>query len=295
MAKTGLGRGLGALLGEQPAAAPQESAPEAASDSVRRISLGKIQPCPVQPRREFNRLALEELAQSIKANGIVQPLITRPVDDHFELIAGERRWRAADIAGLSDVPVVVREATDAEVLEMALIENLQREDLNPIEEAQGFQNLIDIHQYTQKQAAARVGRSRAAVANALRLLKLDEDVQVYVRQGRLSMGHAKVILGLEDAAQQKLATEHVLKNGLSVRATEELTGQMQRGGKGTSAKPNGKAIPDAHVTSLQNKLTEQLGTKVSLNYRKGKGAVKIQFYSDEDLVRILSLLGIDSD
>ena len=240
-------------------------------------------------------MALEELAQSIEANGIVQPLITRPVGDHFELIAGERRWRAADIAGLSDVPVVVREATDAEVLEMALIENLQREDLNPIEEAQGFQNLIDIHKYTQEQAAARVGRSRAAVANALRLLKLDEDVQSYVRQGRLSMGHAKVILGLEDAAQQKLAAERVLKDGLSVRATEELTGQLQRSGEGTSTKTNGKATPDVHVTSLQNKLTEQLGTKVSLNYRKGKGAVKIQFYSDEDLERILGLLGIDSD
>ena len=295
MSKTGLGRGLGALLGEQPATAPQEPAPTTASDSVRRIPLSQIQPCPVQPRREFDRLALEELAQSIEANGIVQPLITRPVGDHFELIAGERRWRAADIAGLSDVPVVVREATDAEVLEMALIENLQREDLNPIEEAQGFQNLIDIHKYTQEQAAARVGRSRAAVANALRLLKLDENVQSYVRQGRLSMGHAKVILGLEDAAQQKLAAERVLKDGLSVRATEELTGQLQRSGKGSSTKTNGKATPDVHVTSLQNKLTEQLGTKVSLNYRKGKGAVKIQFYSDEDLERILGLLGIDSD
>lgn len=296
MSKTGLGRGLGALLGEQPATAPQESTPKVTSDSVRRIPLSKIQPCPVQPRREFDRLALEELAQSIEANGIVQPLITRPVDDHFELIAGERRWRAAGIAGLPDVPVVVREATDAEVLEMALIENLQREDLNPIEEAQGFQNLIDIHQYTQEQAATRVGRSRTAVANALRLLKLGEDVQSYVRQGRLSMGHAKVILGLEDATQQKLAAERVLKEGLSVRATEELTSQLQRGNnKSTSSQPNGKATPDVHVTSLQNKLTEQLGTKVSLNYRKGKGAVKIQFYSDEDLERILGLLGVDSD
>ena len=295
MAKTGLGRGLGALLGEQPVPASQEPAPAVADDSVRRIPLGQIQPCPVQPRREFDRLALEELAQSIEANGIVQPLIARPVADHFELIAGERRWRAADIAGLSDVPVVVREATDAEVLEMALIENLQREDLNPIEEAQGFQNLIDIHHYTQEQAAARVGRSRTAVANALRLLKLDEDVQAYVRQGRLSMGHAKVILGLEDATQQKMAAERILKNGLSVRATEDLTSQLQRGSKSTSTKSNGKATPDVHVTSLQNKLTEKLGTKVALNYRKGKGAVKIQFYSDDDLERILGLLGVDSD
>jgi len=295
MAKTGLGRGLGALLGEQSVAISPEPTPTVADDSVRRIPLGQIQPCPVQPRREFDRLALEELAQSIEANGIVQPLIARPVADHFELIAGERRWRAADIAGLSDVPVVVREATDAEVLEMALVENLQREDLNPIEEAQGFQNLIDIHNYTQEQAATRVGRSRTAVANALRLLKLDENVQAYVRQGRLSMGHAKVILGLEDTTQQKLAAERILKDGLSVRATEDLTSQLQRGSKSPATKTNGKATTDVHVASLQNKLTEQLGTKVSLSYRKGKGAVKIQFYSDDDLERILELLGIDSD
>jgi ParB family chromosome partitioning protein len=253
-----------------------------------------MRPCPVQPRRDFDRLALEELAKSIEANGIVQPLIARRVGEGLELIAGERRWRAAEIAGLSEVPVVVRAASDAEVLEMALIENLQREDLNPIEEAGGFQNLIDIHHFTQEQVAERVGRSRASVANALRLLKLDEAVQAHVRQGRLSMGHAKVILGLDDAVQQQLAAERILKDGLSVRASEALVAGLQKGGA-TRTKSNRQAAPDVHVTSLQNKLTERLGTRVALSYRKGKGAVKIQFYSDDDLERILGLLGVDSD
>ena len=270
--------------------------PDGEVQRLERVAINAIQPCASQPRKDFDRNALEELAVSITSNGIIQPLVVRPVDGgKYELIAGERRWRAARIAGLDTVLVIVREATDAVALEMALVENLLREDLNPIEEAKGFQNLIDIHQYTQEQAAARVGRSRTAVANALRLLKLDEDVQAYVRQGRLSMGHAKVILGLEDATQQKMAAERILKNGLSVRATEDLTSQLQRGSKSTSTKSNGKATPDVHVTSLQNKLTEKLGTKVALNYRKGKGAVKIQFYSDDDLERILGLLGIDSD
>tara|TARA_Y100000588_G_scaffold389922_1_gene493953 strand:+ start:622 stop:1506 length:885 start_codon:yes stop_codon:yes gene_type:complete len=294
MAKTGLGRGLGALLGEQGVAAPGVVM-DAPGEQVRRVALGEVRPCPVQPRRDFDRLALEELAKSIEANGIVQPLIARESGQALELIAGERRWRAAEIAGLKEVPVVVREASDAQVLEMALIENLQREDLNPIEEAQGFQNLIDIHGYTQEQAGERVGRSRASVANALRLLKLDDEVQGHVRQGRLSTGHAKVILGLEDTALQRLAAERVLKEGLSVRATEPLVAGMQKGATDKPAKPNGSATQDVHVASLQNKLTERLGTKVALGYRKGKGMVKIHFYSDDDLERILGLLGVDSD
>jgi len=297
MAKTGLGRGLGALLGEQ-SAAPTSGTPPAETstgETIKLVTLGQVQPCPVQPRQNFDRLALEELAQSIEANGIVQPLIVRPVRDYLELIAGERRWRAAKIAGMAEVPVVVREASDAEVLEMALIENLQREDLNPIEEAQGFQRLIDLHQYTQEQAAARVGRSRASVANALRVLKLDEAVQIHVRQGRLSMGHAKAILGIEDATRQKLAAEKILKENLSVRATEELVASLQKGSSASAAKGGSAATPDVHVEALRNKLTEKLGTKVTLSYRKGKGALKIHFYNDDDLERILDLLGVDSD
>jgi len=217
----------------------------------------------------------------------------RMVGDMYELIAGERRWRATQIAGLETVPAVVREATDAEVLEMALVENLQREDLNPIEEAQGYGLLIDAFQLTQEEAATRVGKSRAAVANALRLLKLDEDVQSHVRQGRLATGHAKVILGLDDAAQQKLAAERVIRDTLSVRDTEALVGSLQ---KGTSPKTKKSGSPkaDVHISDLENRLKQALGTQVGLRHRNGKGAITIKYFSDDDLERILGLLGVEA-
>jgi ParB family chromosome partitioning protein len=247
----------------------------------------------LQPRKEFDRAALEGLAESIKTNGIIQPLVVRQVGDEYELIAGERRWRATQIAGLDTVPVVVREASDAEVLEMALVENLQREDLNPIEEAQGYGLLIDAFQLTQEEAARRVGKSRAAVANALRLLKLDEDVQTHVRQGRLATGHAKVILGLDDAAQQKLAADRVIRDQLSVRDTEALVSSLQNG-TSPKAKKTGGAKADVHITDLENRLKQTLGTQVSLRHRNGKGAITIKYFSDDDLERILGLLGVEA-
>ena len=302
MAKTGLGRGLGALLGtkketpaNEPTATPDAAtaAPAAEGERVLQLHWKKLKPCPLQPRKDFDRAALEGLAESIKANGIIQPLVVRMVGDMYELIAGERRWRATQIAGLETVPAVVREATDAEVLEMALVENLQREDLNPIEEAQGYGLLIDAFQLTQEEAATRVGKSRAAVANALRLLKLDEDVQSHVRQGRLATGHAKVILGLDDAAQQKLAAERVIRDTLSVRDTEALVGSLQ---KGTSPKTKKSGSPkaDVHISDLENRLKQALGTQVGLRHRNGKGAITIKYFSDDDLERILGLLGVEA-
>jgi ParB family chromosome partitioning protein len=297
MAKTGLGRGLSALLGtkkETPASATAATvAPVAEGERVLRLHWKKVKPCPLQPRKEFDRAALEGLAESIKTNGIIQPLVVRQVGDEYELIAGERRWRATQIAGLDTVPAVVREATDAEVLEMALVENLQREDLNPIEEAQGYGLLIDAFQLTQEEAAQRVGKSRAAVANALRLLKLDEDVQTHVRQGRLATGHAKVILGLDDAAQQKLAAERVIRDALSVRDTEALVSSLQNGAS-PKAKKSGGAKADVHITDLENRLKQALGTQVGLRHRNGKGTITIKYFSDDDLERILGLLGVET-
>jgi len=299
MAKTGLGRGLSALLGtkkETPASAPATtpaSTPAAEGERVLRLHWKKLKPCPLQPRKDFDRAALEGLAESIKANGIIQPLVVRMVGDVYELIAGERRWRATQIAGLDTVPAVVREATDAEVLEMALVENLQREDLNPIEEAQGYGLLIDAFQLTQEKAATRVGKSRAAVANALRLLKLDEDVQTHVRQGRLATGHAKVILGLDDAAQQKLAAERVIRDQLSVRDTEALVSSLQNG-TSPKGKKSGGTKADVHITDLENRLKQALGTQVGLRHRNGKGAITIKYFSDDDLERILGLLGVEA-
>jgi ParB family chromosome partitioning protein len=311
MAKPALGRGLGALLGGNPpaarplvpAAAPLTATelPAAPSsdegEQVRRVALERVRPCPFQPRKEFAPEALQELADSIKEQGIIQPLIVREKPDGFEIIAGERRWRAAQLAGLREIPVLVREADDRAVLELALIENLQRENLNPIEEAQGYAELIGTFQLRQEDVSSKVGKSRAVVANALRLLKLPADVQTQVRDGRLSVGHAKVILGLTGADEQKLAAERVLKDSLNVRQTEELVTRLQaRAGQGSAPGRNGghsvPVVPDVHVANLEGKLRERFGTKVQLRYRAGKGALDIRFYSDDELERILQIMGV---
>jgi ParB family chromosome partitioning protein len=259
------------------------------------VELDRIRPCAFQPRKEFSQEALQELADSIREQGIVQPLIVRPAGDHFELIAGERRWRAAQLAGLSRAPVVVREADDRTVLELALVENLQRENLNPMEEAQGYAQLIDHFQLTQEQAAAKVGRSRALVANALRLLKLPDEVQAYLRHGQLSVGHAKVILGVSNGDDQTYIAQRCLKDGWSVRQVEDYVSRYQGGsGETRAGGPRGAApaVRDANVEQLENRLRERLGTRVTLRYRKGKGSLDIRFFSDEELERVLALLGV---
>jgi ParB family chromosome partitioning protein len=305
MAKPALGRGLGALLGANPATRtqvpaaipnPAAAAPLAAAEGVQRVSPDKIVPCPFQPRKTFTAEALNELADSIKAQGIVQPLIVRERNGHLELIAGERRWRAAQIAGLSEVPIIVRQADDRAVLELALIENLQRENLNPIEEAQGYAQLTEQFQLTQEDIATKVGKSRAAVANGLRLLKLSPEIQGYLRDGKVSVGHAKVILGLASEKHQRIAAERILRDGLNVRQTEALVAHLQT--RETSTTTHVSPLPvsrDAHVASLENQLRERLGTKVHLRYGQGKGALEIKFFSDAELERILQLLGINAE
>jgi len=302
MAKTGLGRGLGALLGGQNSPettqAPTDSPPETQSvspETVRQVSIDSVQPCPSQPRKDFERQPLEELAESIKVNGILQPIVGRPTEGgQLELIAGERRWRAAQIAGLKTVPVIVREASDSQVLELALVENLQREDLNPIEEAQGYALLMEAFNLTQEATAQRVGKSRAAVANAVRLLNLSEPLQTHLRQGRLSVGHAKVILGLDDAQQQTLVANRVIKESLSVRETEDLVDKLQGASTSKTSPQPTSQTRGVHVTSLENRLKEKLGTKVSLTYRDGKGALTIKYFSDDDLERILNILDVET-
>jgi ParB family chromosome partitioning protein len=307
MAKPVLGRGLSALLGGgagSPAAstanvlpAPAPMAANEGGEQVRRVPVPRVRPCPLQPRKDFSQESLQELADSIKEQGIVQPLIVRAQGDGFEIIAGERRWRAAQMAGLTEVPVLVRQADDRAVLEMALIENLQRENLNAIEEAQGYAQLIGQFQLTQEEAALKVGKSRAVVANALRLLKLAPPLQAFVRDGRLSVGHAKVILGLASPAEQELAADRVLKKSLNVRQTEELVGALQNkaGDKNGHKSQSILQGQDAHVAAVQNKIQERFGTKVALRYHQGRGAIEIKFFSDEDLERILKVAGINMD
>lgn len=302
MTKSALGRGLGALLGGgagQAVPAPVVPPPAVATgpDKPRLVAISRIQPCPFQPRKDFTPEAIRELADSIREQGIIQPLVVRERDGKFELIAGERRWRAAQQVGLKEVPIVLREADDRTVLELALVENLQRENLNAIEEAQGFAHLIEQFALTQEQAAAKVGKSRVAVANALRLLKLPAELQAYLRDGHLTVGHAKVILGLPGAAEQRLAAERVIREGLNVRQTEELITQMAGGSAAPGRRAGGKSrpAPDTHVAALENRLQERLGTKVALRYRKGKGAIEIRFFNDDDLERVLSVMGVEPE
>jgi len=306
MAKPALGRGLGALLGgnptlTQPATAPSVQPVEAAApapdkrDRVQRVSLDRIRPCPLQPRKDFSDEALRELADSIREQGIVQPLIVRERGGYFELIAGERRWRAAQLLNLPEVPIITREADDRAVLELALIENLQRENLNAVEEAHGYAQLADQFQLTQEDIAAKVGKSRAVVANSLRLLKLPAIVQKYLRDGRLTVGHAKVILGLVEEKQQQLAAERVIKDGLNVRQTEGLVAKVQK--RGARSKEQGAVtlvtpVGDPHVADLEARLREVFATKVQLHYAQGKGSVEISFFSEGELERILQILGV---
>ena len=305
MSKSALGRGLGALLGSPltpPAPVPSPIQPAAAAapavadsrERVQKVPLDKIRPSALQPRKQFSEESLRELADSIREQGIVQPLIVRPRGDTFELIAGERRWRAAQLLKLPDVPVIARDADDRTVLELALIENLQRENLNPIEEALGYSQLSIQFELTQEEISAKVGKSRAAVANALRLLKLPQFIQDFIRQGQISIGHAKVILGLTDEKSQTLAAQRVVQESLNVRQTEGLVSKLllrrekEPVSRSTVAPPAG----DPHLTDLEGQLREMFATKVKLNYAQGKGSLEISFFSDAELERILQVLGI---
>ena len=305
MSKPALGRGLGALLsGSPPITTPPTTAPVStpaapldSRDRVQRVPLNKIRPTAMQPRKEFSAEALKELADSIREQGIVQPLIVRERNGFFELIAGERRWRAAQLLNLAEVPVITREADDRTVLELALIENLQRENLNALEEALGYAQLAEQFQLTQEQIATKVGKSRAVVANATRLLKLPAQVQSFIREGRLSVGHAKVILGLADGQLQSLAAERIIKEGLNVRQAEGLITKLQSPGHKSSGSAKTKAIVpvSSNVGRLEEKLREKFGTKVHLKYAHGKGAVEISFFSDDELQRVLEILDINAD
>jgi ParB family chromosome partitioning protein len=240
---------------------------------------------------------LNELAESIRENGIMQPLVVRPREGGYELIAGERRWRAAQMAGLATVPIVIRDVDDRTALELALVENLQRENLDPIEEAKGYAQLMDQFDLTQEEIATKVGKNRATVANTLRLIKLPAEIQAYVRDGLFSSGHAKAILGLKNAKDQIAAAKRVIKKELSVRQAEELVAALGQAAPDKTKRGSARkrSATDAHILDLESKLRERLGTKVSLRYRKGKGSVDIKFFNDEDLQRILDAFGIRVD
>lgn len=300
MAKQALGKGLDALIRKkEPTGEPAAKAQP--GEVVLKVGLGQVVPSPLQPRGRFNEAELDELVESIRQHGIIQPLIVRAVGEKFELIAGERRWRASQRLGLDTVPVIERVATDQEVLEMALIENLQRQDLDPLEEAAGYLRLAGEFEMKQEDIAKRVGKSRASVANAIRLLDLDPEIQGYVAGRQLSVGHAKALLGIKDLGEQRAAAEHVLKKGFNVRATERFVknynnGGGKDGGGGRSTGGGGVTREKSpHFAEVEEQLRRQFATRVNLIQSGKGGRIELEFFSDEELQRILDLLGFEMD
>jgi ParB family chromosome partitioning protein len=285
MARKALGRGLGALLSAEGTAT--------ATEDPNTISIDLIDPSPLQPRGIFDEAKLDELAQSISANGVVQPLIVRPKQNRFELIAGERRWRAAQRAGLTRIPAIVRQVSDDKVLELALIENIQREDLNPIEEARAYKNLIDTVGLTQEVVAERVGRDRSYVTNFLRLLRLPDDIQELVQMGRLSTGHARTLLSLPDIAAQRRLARKIIERDLSVRATEQTVRQLTEPKSDRGAKQAKTTIAaDPNVRAAETRLRRHFGTQVRIVQASGStaGRIELEYYNQADLDRIYGLL-----
>jgi len=283
-----LGRGLESLLGNMKEEAPR--APITAG-GILRVPIAKIRANPHQPRTAFAERELAELAESVKAVGIIQPLIVRPEGDGYQLIAGERRLRAAKLAGLDTVPVIERAASDDDLLTLALVENLQREDLNPIEKAKGFKELIEKHNLTQDAAAARLGKDRSTMANFVRLLDLPETVQQIVSRETISMGHARALLVILDPATQYALALRIEKEGLSVRETERIVASLGTAEKKPRRKPEA-APKDAHIRDLEDRARQRVGTKVDIEYQNGKGRIVVHLFSDDDLQRVLDVLGI---
>ena len=256
------------------------------ADTMMKIS--DIEPNREQPRKNFDKEALEELADSIRQFGIIQPIVVQKKDDYYEIIAGERRWRAAKLAKVKEVPVVIKEYTKQEVMEIALIENIQRKDLNPIEEALAYKSLIDEYHLKQDELAKRVSKSRAAIANAMRLLKLTDEVQNMLINDDISMGHARALLALDQEDLQLEAAKVVIEKGLSVRDTEKLVKSILNPKQVKLPIPSSE---EAVYESIATKLREKLGTKVSINHKKGgKGKIEIEYYSKEEFERILEML-----
>lgn len=284
MRSRGLGKGLSSLIPGGVTYGEATSLPE--------VPIEKVRPNPKQPRRSFRDDLLHELAQSIRTQGIIQPLVVRPVGDSFELIAGERRWRAARMAGLARVPVVIRDADDAEAIRLALVENVQREDLNPIDRALAYRRLMDEFGTTQEALADALGRSRASIANTVRLLRLPAEIQERIASGELSEGHGRALLAITEEPVLRRITQRIEQAGLSVRETEELVRQASEGGAGEgSPKPRGSGRAedlDPFIRDLEDRLRTELGTEVQIRPGRGQaGAIIIRYYGNEDLDRLI--------
>jgi len=316
--KTGLGRGLGNLISggiSKPAAkktaakkstastakkqpkAEAPAAPPPADTGLFELPIGKLVPNPHQPRRDFDEEHLRELAESIASEGLLQPVVARKVGEQYELIAGERRWRACQSLKMKVIPVRVIKASDASSASLSLIENLQREGLNPIEEALGYTSLMRDFDLTQEQVAHRVGKGRATIANCMRLLALGKEVQGFLRKGLLSTGHAKVILGLGDGAQQTVLARRIVESGCSVREAERLAKQVKDDRGETAARAGSSKRPpaeEAAINEIVSKLSHRFKTRASVKHGHKKGKIVIEYFGNSDLARILEEMGIEN-
>ena len=282
--KGGLGRGLEALLVDN-------SVDDIGLSSTVTLKLNEIEPNKEQPRKTFDEKALQELANSIERNGVLQPLLVRPMaDGSYQLVAGERRWRASRLAGLSEVPVVIKEMSDEQAMEIALIENLQREDLNPIEEAEGLYLLIERYSLTQEEAAARVGRSRPAIANALRLLNLPEEVRNMTKDGKISAGHARALLGFDTEKAMLATAKDIVSRDLSVRDVERLAKESS---KDDAPKSRKKTNRDTFYDEVELALSKTLGRKVNVKVSKTGGILEMEFFDKKDLAKLAKQLDVE--
>lgn len=279
MTKKRLGRGLEALI------------PVDATDAggVEEIKISKIRPNQFQPRREFNEEKLEELAESIREHGVIQPVVLRKKGDIYEIVAGERRWRAAQRAGLSSIPAVVKECDDIEMMQIALIENLQREDLNPIEEAMAYRQLMDEFNFTQETLSQKIGKSRSAIANSVRLLTLPDELQKMIASNLISSGHARALVAISDPKKQLQIAREIVEQGLTVRDVEKRAKVEQKTPKMRLRRVTGSGATP-FLMDLEEKLKQTLGTKVTIKDVHGKGRIEIEYYSDTDLDRIIGLI-----
>ncbi len=283
MSRKALGKGLSALIPDKPLSVPLSPA---SHDGVREVPVQNVYPNPNQPRKDFAPDGMEDLVRSVKKRGVIQPVLVRESKGGFQLIAGERRWRAARQAGMAKIPVIVRTVSDQDSLELALIENQQRENLNPMEAAEAYERLLKEFKLTQDEVARQVGKQRSSVANALRLLALPAEVQGYVRQGKLSAGHAKAILSLARKPEQTAVAREILRRGMSVREAEALV-RKAAGAKGVA---RAKAVKDVHLSAVEDELKRHLGTQVRIRERKDKGKIEIEYYSKKERERLITML-----
>ena len=294
MAKKGLGKGLNSLFNEEDIEEVTSEITKSSEGDIKKVRMSLIEPNKKQPRRHFDEEKITALADSIKEHGLIQPIIITPSDNNmYKIVAGERRWRAAKKANLKEIPAVIRKYSEEQVAEIALIENLQRENLNPIEEAIGYNLLMDEFNLTQELISQRVGKSRSAIANSLRLLSLEDEIQKMLILGTLTSGHARAILSLDDKELRIALSKRIIEDNLNVRQAEALAKQLQK--KKPQKKKSEKTAYHIEIEKIQNTLSSAMGTKVRINHTAKKGKIEIEYYGNEDLERVLGFFNIKGE